>query len=171
MKILIVGISGAGKSTLARELSSALGICLHHLDAIFWKPGWKMPQTDEWIQKLNELVSEASWVIDGNFASSYSVLMPVSDMIVVMELPRHLALYRVLKRTLLTRLGLELRADLPIGCPEKLDTEFLKYIWNFTRDRHQLLNDAIREFGSDAKVFHLRTRADIKAFKAGLGVF
>ncbi|MBB3151075.1 GTPase SAR1 family protein [Paenibacillus endophyticus] len=39
-KIVLIGSGGSGKSTLASKLGGILSIEVHHLDVIFWKPGW-----------------------------------------------------------------------------------------------------------------------------------
>jgi hypothetical protein len=47
---------------------------------------------------------------------------------IVLECPRWLCLWRVLRRAALDRRN---RPDLPVGCPEQIDRDLLEYIWNF----------------------------------------
>lgn len=45
----ILGPSGTGKSTLARRLGRSLGVPVIHLDALYWRAGWKEPgRTSGW---------------------------------------------------------------------------------------------------------------------------
>lgn len=168
-KILIVGVSGAGKSTLARQLHRELGLQVHHLDSLFWKPGWEMPDAQEWEQKLKALARQDSWIIDGNFASSYSILMPTADVILVLEVQTLVAIYRVLKRMIMTRLRLRHKEDAPKGCIEKFDSDFIAYIWNFSRDRKPLLQSALMEYGVDKKIIHIHNQGNIESLKDLLG--
>jgi len=46
-RIAVIGSPGAGKSTLARKLGQALGLEVHHLDRLYWQPGWvETPRSD-----------------------------------------------------------------------------------------------------------------------------
>lgn len=163
-RILILGISGAGKSTLARLIGKKLGIPIMHLDSIFWKPGWVMPEQSEWDQKLIEISKSESWIIDGNYASSYPILMPLADLIVVLDPPMPIAFIRVFKRVLLTRLGLYTHKDTPVGCRQKIDRTFFTYIWNFPKDRRPLIDQALAEFKKDQQVKILKSSSDLDSF-------
>lgn len=56
----MIGISaGAGKSTFARKLREKTGIEVHHLDAVFWKPGWVESGFQEFSDAQREIVKKA----------------------------------------------------------------------------------------------------------------
>jgi hypothetical protein len=52
------------------------------------------------------------------------------------------------------------RNGLPEGCPEQLDLEFLRYIWNFNAKTKPRILAAVEQFGSHAKLHMLRSDRD-----------
>ena len=95
-KIAIVGTSGSGKSTLARLISSKLNINHYELDNIFWLPGWKKEEHSKFINKANKLIQQEKWIICGN--CSELKIQNQTDLILWLNYPLHIALYRACKR-------------------------------------------------------------------------
>jgi len=131
-RILVVGCPGAGKSVLARKLGEALRLPVIHLDAHFWRPGWEEPPEHEWRVALDRLLSGPSWVMDGNYGSSLERRLESADAVVFLDLPRRICMWRVLMR-IATTLGRR-RPDSAPGCVERVDWEFLRWVWRFRRD-------------------------------------
>lgn len=165
-RILILGISGSGKSSLALQLSMKLKVPAFHLDAYFWKPGWIQPEDLEWQEKLKSLGALDSWIIDGNYASSYSLLMPLADAIIVLNCSRIKSICRIFKRSFLHRN--KKRADSAVGCSEKIDWQFLKYIWDFPRDREPLIDQGLKLYGSGKTVVKLESTKQILQYVRSL---
>lgn len=131
-RVLVIGCSGAGKSTLATELAAKLKLPLIHLDAEYWQPGWTEPPKAEWKERVAELVTGERWVMDGNYSGTLAERVAMCDTVVLLDYPRLLCLYRVIKRAVHFR-GV-VRPDLSAGCPEKLpDLAFLHWIWSYPR--------------------------------------
>ena len=128
-RVLVIGIPGAGKSTFSRALAERTGLPLIHLDKEFWQPGWKITPREQWRAKVAALVAREAWVMDGNYDSSLDLRLPRADAVVWFDYPRRVALPRVLWRVAKTY-G-RVREDLAPGCPEKVDWEFLRYVWDF----------------------------------------
>ncbi|ERG66649.1 hypothetical protein M467_05080 [Exiguobacterium chiriqhucha RW-2] len=125
-KILLIGSGGSGKSTLARELGARLGIDVHHLDALLWKPNWTPATRQEQIATQSALIERDSWIIDGNYGGTLDLRVDAADTIVFLDLPRTVCTYRVLKRMLKYR-G-KTRPDMGPGCEERFDPKFLKWV-------------------------------------------
>jgi adenylate kinase family enzyme len=140
-RIAVVGSGGAGKSTLSRQLASALGLPLVHLDREYWLPGWTERPDYEWRPIVERLAGDEEWIIDGNFGGTLDVRVAAADLVVVLDLPRWLCLYRAVKRALFDRH----HGDLPEGCPERLDPPFLRWVWRYPIDTRPLVERAVAD--------------------------
>lgn len=161
-RILILGISGSGKTTLARRLHNVSRYPTHHLDVYFWQPGWKFPDSEKWQAKVREISNSKTWIIEGNYQSALSILVPRADAIVLLHTSCWIALSRVIRRTVL-HLGQD-RADRARGCTEKLDWDFVKYILRFDTDRKPLIIEAIETLRAKALVFNLSRPQELEDF-------
>jgi adenylate kinase family enzyme len=162
-RVMIIGSGGAGKSTLARRLGERLEIPVVHLDAHFWKPGWIPTPKAEWLETELELMRPEAWILDGNFGGSMDARLALADTVIFMDLPRLTCIARVLKRRVQHH-GRS-RPDMAAGCPEKIDLEFLRWIWDFPRTKRPgILKklEATRRAGT--RVVHLRSVRDLNRF-------
>ena len=150
-RVVVLGSSGAGKSTVAAALAQRTGLPLVHLDEHFWQPGWRMPAEQPWRQAQRRLVSAPTWVLDGNYSSTYDERLPLADTGVVVEAARWRCLLRVLRRTWQAR-GTELAP----GCPHRVDLGHLRYVWQFPRRHRPRLDAALAALGPDVVVVRLR---------------
>ncbi len=130
-RILIVGGAGAGQSTLAREVARRLDLPLIHLDRHYWRPGWIAAPDADFRAEVARLAARPAWVMDGNYAGTLDLRLPHADLLVLCDPPRLLCLARVLRRRWAYRTTP--RPDLPDGCPEQVDLQFLRYIWHYPR--------------------------------------
>ena len=123
----MLGPGGAGKSVLSRELASITGMPLIHLDREFWGPDWQRPTDDAWRARLDELMSGESWILDGTHADTVDYRLARADGVVLLDYPRRTAVGGILSR-LVTRSGRQ-RADLAPGCRNRLDREYVYWVW------------------------------------------
>jgi len=80
---MVLGISaGVGKSTFAQQLGDRLNISVYHLDAFYWKPGWIEAGLPEFKSKQEEVVVRDSWIIEGNYSSTYDLRASYADTII-----------------------------------------------------------------------------------------
>src|SRR6266404_5200610 len=120
-KILIIGSGGAGKSTFAARLGKVLELDVIHLDKLYWKPGWVETPKEEWKEIVEEIVKRDSWIIDGNYGGTREIRLRACDTVILLDTPRYICIYRILKRALLYRN--RTRPDMGTSCREKLDLE------------------------------------------------
>ncbi|MEU2611504.1 AAA family ATPase [Micromonospora sp. NPDC007271] len=165
-RILIVGSSGAGKSTLAREVARRLDLPLIHLDRHFWRPGWIAATDADFRAEVARLAARSAWVMDGNYRSTLDLRLPRADLLVLCDPPWPLCLARVLRRRWAYRATP--RPDLPDGCPEQLDLQFLRYVWRYPRRSRPLVYAAVAAHAPEVPVIRLRTRADTRRWLATL---
>ena len=143
-RILIIGCGGAGKSTLARQLGEKLGLPVVHLDRLFWKPGWVESGKEEIDAKIMEELEKPQWIMDGNYNRTLPQRVQYCDTIIYLDFSRTACLLGVLKRVI-TNYG-TVRPDMGEGCPERFDLEFLRWVWNYNKNKreknYRLLNEA-----------------------------
>jgi adenylate kinase family enzyme len=161
-RILILGCGGAGKSTLARQLGSILGIEVIHLDSLHWRPGWVETSRPEWAATVVELLKRDTWIMDGNYGGTLDVRLMRADTVIFLDLPRRRCLLRVLKRRLQYR-G-RTRPDMASGCPEKVDWEFLKWIWGFPAKSRPSLLEKVGRFADSKSTYILRRPKEVSRF-------
>jgi adenylate kinase family enzyme len=167
-RVLVVGCSGAGKSTVARQLSRVTGLPLVGLDRAYWRPGWIEPSTTEWRATVEKLAAEPDWVMDGNYSGTFDLRMPRADTLVWLDYPRATCLRRVLLR-ILKGYGRS-RPDLPDGCPEQMDAQFLRYVWDFPIKSRPKIVHGIERFGSHLRVTRLGDDRDMADFSHAHGL-
>ena len=163
-RILVIGSGGSGKSTFATRLGKSLNLEVHHLDKFFWRPGWVEPKPDEWTKIVTDLTSRESWIIDGNYGGTLELRVQQCDTIVFLDLPRVLCLWRIVKRSLQYGLRNRQRPDMAEGCPEKLDLEFVLWVWNYPRRTKPKVVKLLREHAGDKQIVWLRSRSEIENF-------
>jgi adenylate kinase family enzyme len=165
-RILIIGSGGAGKSTLSRCLQKLLGIPLVHLDSIFWKPGWVETPRPEWKRIVCELVQGDSWIMDGNYSGTLDIRIDACDTIIFLDLPRTTCSWRVIKR-LITSYNAT-RVDMAPGCEEKLNLDFLRWVWQYPRKARPGILSHLQQNAVGKKIIHLRTVRDTEEFLSNL---
>lgn len=138
-RILVLGPSGAGKTVFSVNLGRFLGLPVVHLDAHFWQDGWVATPQVEWRKQLCGLLENDSWVMDGTYESTLELRLRVADAVVVIERPRWLCLWNVVRRNLLYRN--RKRPDAPQGQP--LDRAFLAYIWRYPGKTRRLIEQTL----------------------------
>jgi adenylate kinase family enzyme len=163
-RVLVIGCSGAGKSVFARRFSERTGLPLIHLDQEFWQPGWMPTAPEAWRRRVAALAAEPRWIMDGQFGGSIGLRLKHADTVFFLDMPRWLCLMRVFRRTV-RHFG-RTRPDMTPGCPEHIDREFLKYIWNFEREHRPRLHASL--VGFPGRVIVLQRPSAAKAFLASL---
>jgi len=138
-RVLVMGSSGSGKSTFARRLSAMTGIPFVSIDAIFWKPGWVESNTEEFRERMTEVTRQPRWIMDGNYTKSGAgeLRRELSDTVIWFDLPRAACMFGILRR--ISGSYGQVRPEMAEGCPEKIDLEFLRYVWTYRQQQRPKL--------------------------------
>ncbi|HZV12425.1 MAG TPA: AAA family ATPase, partial [Candidatus Kapabacteria bacterium] len=99
-RFLVVGTSGSGKTTTARAIAAKLNIPRVEVDALFHLKDWKQADADVFKSKIIQSTSGECWVVDGNYVSVQDLILPRVEVIVWLDLPLSIILYRLLNRTI-----------------------------------------------------------------------
>jgi adenylate kinase family enzyme len=164
-RIMIIGCGGSGKSTLARQLGQKLGLPVVHLDQLFWTPGWVSISKDEFDRVHEAALAEEKWIMDGNFDRTIPKRLQRCDTVIYLDFSRFACLMGVLKRVLSTY-G-KVRPDMGEGCPERMDLDFLKWVWNFNKNKRERIYGLLKE-AEGVQVIILKKRRMVKKFLSEL---
>ena len=99
-RINIVGVSGSGKSTLGRFLGRSLNLPYFELDDVFWQPSWTESSDAEFLPKVETIVDQPCWVLDGNYSRTQQMKWSRAQVVIWIDLSLPVTLWRVTKRTL-----------------------------------------------------------------------
>ncbi len=156
-KIIILGSPGAGKSTFSFALAEKMGFPLYHLDQIFWRPGWVNIEKEEFDAAVAEVLKKDAWIIDGNYNRTIPMRLEACDTVFFLDYPRLVCFFGVIRRVL-GSYG-KVRPDMADGCPERFNLEFLRYTWNFKKQRSGKLKKLLEGANAEIHVFHSRKEA------------
>lgn len=100
-RILLKGTSGSGKTTLGRILAARLDAPVVELDGLNHGPNWVGASSEELRAKVQSaLATHDRWIVEGNYDRKLgSLLLDQADVIVWLDLPLHIKLLRLARRT------------------------------------------------------------------------
>lgn len=100
MRIVVVGISGTGKTTLATRISERLGILHIEMDSLHWRRCWTEAPLEELRQRVTQAVQAPGWVLDGNYSKVRDLVWSKAVLLVWLDYPLSLTLWRLSLRTI-----------------------------------------------------------------------
>jgi len=161
--------SGNGKTTVGRELARRLDVPFVELDALVHGPNWIETPDDELRSLLEPTLAGDGWVIDGGYRGKIgNLLWDRADVIVWIDLPLHVWLPRLLRRTVRR---LRRQEELWNGNRESIRTAFLEWngLFPYALRSHVTRRRRYGEELSGFRYVRLRSQAEVDAFVAGVG--
>jgi adenylate kinase family enzyme len=141
--VVLASASCSGKTTLGRELARRLDVPFHELDALNHGPNWAQATAEELRAKVEPLVAEPGWVVDGSYRSKLGdLVLERADTVVWLDLPRRVWLPRLVRRTL----GRIVRR-------ERLWNDNRETLWNGFFARESLLRFALRTYAPRRRAY------------------
>jgi len=153
-KVIVIGCPGSGKSTFSRALHKETGIPLYHLDMLKWNADKTTVSKEVFHDRLNLVLSENEWIIDGNYASTMELRMSVCDTVFFLDYPLEVCLSGIKERQ-----G-KPRPDMPWIETED-DEEFLEFIRSYnTQSRPNVMELLEKYKEKNIVIFKSREEAD-----------
>ncbi|MHA1347837.1 MAG: AAA family ATPase [Candidatus Heimdallarchaeaceae archaeon] len=168
-RIVIMGNAASGKSTLSIKIRELTGIPVYHLDKILWKKNWERTAEEEFIDKHNEIINKAEWILEGvAYKSTYEDRFEAADTIVYLDTPVEICKERAVRRA---HEDLE-RPNTFVneGCPypvELIDKQH-EVIDLYNNEYRVLILEMINKYKEKKKVVHLVTEEDVYIFLESL---
>jgi adenylate kinase family enzyme len=161
---VLASASGSGATTIGREIAARLDAPFHELDALFWQPGWVESTAEELRARVEPIVAEEAWVIDGSYQGKIGdLVLRNADVVVWLDLPMRVWLPRLVRRTIVRAIR---RDELWAGNRESLRGAFLSrkslILWSLQHYRSRRARYPERFAGHD--LVRLRSTAEIKAY-------
>lgn len=160
-RVIVIGSGGAGKSTLARALGVQLGLPVVHLDAHFWQAGRVELDNTDWLEWQRNALLEPCWIMDGNYGETMDLRLAAADTVIFLDLPPALCVARVLWRAV--RYWGRTRPDMAADCPERLDLNFLRWIWNYPRNNRPAILEKLSRL-EGTRVLRLQSAGAVRRF-------
>ncbi|MBM7587724.1 adenylate kinase family enzyme [Bacillus pakistanensis] len=161
-KIHIIGSVGSGKTTLARNLSVELNIPYYELDNVVWRRssnGDIRRSHEERDRQLDSIVRTDEWIIEGVHHTWVSQGFEQAEMILFLDTSYSKRQYRITKRFIFQKLGLELANYQPtLSMFKKM------FVWNqyFERESKPQILHILKEY--EHKTIILQDNIEIKKY-------
>ena len=99
-RMVLIGTTGAGKTTTARKIAVALNMPHIEFDAIRHGPNWTETPDDVFRERLRLELRGDRWVGDGNYGIARDVVWPRATMLVWLDYPIPVVMWRLFWRTI-----------------------------------------------------------------------
>lgn len=159
-KILIIGCSGSGKSTFSKKLQKQLNIPLFHLDTIWWNSDRSHISRLEFDNKLNEIMSNDNWIIDGDYSRTYENRIKNCDTVIFLDYDE-----KVCMEGITERVGKN-RTDIP-WTENTLDPELVKLVKEYHDINRPMLYELFKKY-SEKTIIIFNTRDEANKWVSSL---
>ncbi|HEY5588516.1 MAG TPA: hypothetical protein VIK86_06125 [Candidatus Paceibacterota bacterium] len=133
-RIIILGGSGSGKSTLANRMGLYTGYPIYHMDKMLHNPDWSRKDKNEWGNICNEFLSKDIGIVDGNYTSIMPNRLNWADLIIFIDTPTRVKIYRFIRRNIRGSLGLDEHYGIPEGAKERFSVSFILWLYRWDKN-------------------------------------
>ena len=155
-KIIVIGSPGAGKSCFSRELSLLPNIELFHMDNLYWHEDKTRISHEELVSKLNDIMVNDTWIIDGNYISTLELRIKEADTIFYLDYPTEVCIEGIK-----SRVGKK-RDDIP-WVEDELDNDFLKFVEGFRTETKPQIESLLEKYNYK-RLYRFSCRDDMNKY-------
>ncbi|MDD6992005.1 MAG: adenylate kinase [Oscillospiraceae bacterium] len=155
-RVIVIGSSGSGKSTFARRLRDITGLPLYYLDMIWHKPDKTNISKEEFDKRLDEILSEDRWIIDGNYQRTLEARLKKCDTVFLFDLPVEVCLAGAK-----ARIGTK-REDMP-WTETELDDDFRQWIVDFPQKQLPEIYGLLEKY-NDKNIVNFKSRQEAETY-------
>lgn len=156
-KILILGPPCSGKSYLARELSKLRNIPHQSLDPLYWQKEWEPIPHEDFKNLCHDLASKDSWIIDGNFGTTFEERWSKADFVIYLQPNHWLCQWRQFLRALFNRKD----DSRPQGMRERYGMRLFWFTKKFEGAHGKLITSYMKEKYPQLPVLKVKGAEDI----------
>lgn len=164
-KVAVIGNAGGGKSVLCKILSRSTHLPVFAVDKIQWKPGWQPSPQEEVEEKLNALIRQDRWIIDGwGPWGAIEKRFEQADTIIFVDHPVWIHYWWAFKRQI-KAVFFPARLNKPQGCNLLLVTgKMFKMIRRIHKQIRPKLLDMVKSYEGQKRVIHIRSPKELRQF-------
>ena len=167
-RVLVMGSSGSGKSTFALRLANLTGLPFVSLDALYWQPGWQPSELKPFGVRVAEAARTPDWIMDGNYMNTGAgeLRRERADTVIWFDLPRYVCMSGIMTR-IVGSYG-RVRPEMAPGCPERIDLEFLRYVWTYRQQQRPKLLEFFEGLRADQDLICFNSRTQAESYLTGV---
>ena len=159
-RVLILGCPGSGKSYFSKKLAEKTGLPLIHLDNIYWNKDKVSCSHEEFLEKIQPILKEDEWILDGNYHHSLVERMERCTEIFFLDIP-----FEECVKGIRNRIDV-VRDDIPWVESEDDANELIDWIQSY-KDNRPLELELIEQY-PQIKVVTFKDRKEINAYLESL---
>ena len=156
-KVIVIGSPGAGKSTFARKLRDLTGLPLFYLDMLWHKPDRTNVSREEFDEKLQEILMQEQWIIDGNYQRTLEMRLKACDTVFFLDFPLDVCLAGAQ-----ARIG-KAREEMP-WIETEFDEEFRQDILEFPKVKLPQIYEMLERYREHKEIVIFKSREELDAF-------
>lgn len=155
-KVMVIGCPGSGKSTFSRALQKRTNLPLFYLDRMNWKPDRTTVERAVFLARLQAVLQQEEWIIDGNYASTMELRLQACDTVIFLDYPTQVCLDGIRERR-----G-KPRPDMP-WVETQEDEEFLDFIKRYNRESRPQVMQLLEQYADKTRII-LSSREEADCF-------
>lgn len=159
-KVIVIGCPGSGKSFFSKELHNKTNLPIYHLDNLYWNEDKTTVSRTLFNERLNKILNEDFWIIDGNYARTMERRIAYCDTVIFLDYETELCLDSVKER-----MGKK-RSDIPWVETEE-DAELTQYIKSFDVEQKPKIFELLNKY-NNKNIFVFKSREQANIFLSNL---